>query len=628
MTHSSRIGRRPATTGRLAVETLEPRFCPAAVGLVEWDGAAVPARSDAWIVRADRPLAAVVAAEGWRAESLGSGIELVTAPGASPAAMRAWAALTAGVAGIEPDFAIAPRAVPNDPSFGTQWGLRNTGQSGGVRGGDIAATAAWDVTTGSRGVVVAVIDSGFDYTHPDLAANVWRNPGEVPGDGLDNDGNGFVDDVHGWDFANNDADPMDDDGHGTHVAGTIGAVGDNGIGVAGVAWQVSIMGLKFLDAEGSGYASDAIAAIAYATRMRREFGVNVVATNNSWGGGERSLALRDAIAAGGEAGILFVTASGNDGVNGDRRDNYPANEDLDAVISVTATGRSNRLAGFATYGPVHVDLAAPGVAIRSTVPGGGYATYSGTSMAAPHVTGTIALLAAANPTASASAIRRAILSTTKPLPALAGKTVTGGMLDAAAAVRAIQGTTPEPPTEPVVRPPRDAGDAVAKAYAIARRESGTVRLAGRIGDGVHGRRDVDLYRVKLAVGQSFTIDVDARSLAVPSALDSELRLFNSAGRQVAGSGDADGSPDSRLSFTATAAGTYYVGVSGAGNAAYAARRAGSGGPGSTGDYELELRFGAAGSPAVTAFHALGFLDEAGSGVRPTGRRQPRGVITA
>ena len=622
MTRFLRTVRRPAAGHGLAVESLERRSCPAAFGLVEWEGAAVPARSDAWIVRSERPLAAVAQA-GWRTERLGTGVQLVVAPGVSPAAMRAWAAGIDGVAGIEPDFAIRPTAVPDDPSFTDQWGLRNTGQSGGSRGGDIAAVAAWDVTTGSRSVVVAVIDSGFDYTHPDLAANVWRNPGEVPGDGLDNDGNGFVDDVHGWDFANDDADPMDDDGHGTHVAGTIGAVGDNGVGVTGVSWQVSIMGLKFLDAEGSGSISDAIAAISYATRMRREFGVNVVATNNSWGGADRSLALRAAIAEGGAAGILFVTAAGNDGVNGDRRANYPANEDLDAVIAVTATNRSNRLPAFATYGPVHVDLAAPGVAIRSTIPGGGYATFSGTSMAAPHVTGTIALLAAANPAASATAIRGALLSTTRPLAALAGKTVTGGLLDAAAAVRAIRGDVPQPPPPPVVRPARDVGDTIAKAYAIPRQESGAIRLAARVGDGSLGLRDVDLYRIKLAAGQSITIDVDARSLVGSSTLDSVLRLFNAAGRQLTSNDDAAGSPDSLLTFTAPTVGTYYVGVSGTGNETYAAKRAGAGRAGSTGGYEITFSFGRAGGLAAMGIHALGFPDEAGTGVQPTGRRPKR-----
>ena len=294
-----------------------------------------------------------------------------------------------------------------------------------------------------------------------------------------------------------------------------------------------------------------------------------------------------------------------------------------SVIAVTATNRSNRLPAFATYGPVHVDLAAPGAAIRSTVPGGGYATFSGTSMAAPHVTGTIALLATATPAASATAIRGAILSTTRPLAALAGKTVTGGLLDAAAAVRAIRGDVPPPPPPPVVRPARDVGDTSAKAYAIPRQESGAIRLAARVGDGSLGLRDVDLYRIKLAAGQSITIDVDARSLVASSTLDSVLRLFNAAGRQLTSNDDAAGSPDSLLTFTAPTVGTYYVGVSGAGNETYAAKRAGAGRAGSTGGYEITFSFGRAGGLAAMGIHALGFPDEAGTGVQPTGRRPKR-----
>jgi subtilisin family serine protease len=202
-----------------------------------------------------------------------------------------WAARTAGVRYVEPDFVITPTLSSNDPSLGQLWGLHNIGQSGGVVDADIDAPEAWNTTTGSRNVVVAVIDTGMDYKHPDLAPNTWRNPGEVAGDGIDNDGNGFIDDIHGWDFANNDSSPMDDNGHGTHVSGTIGAVGNNGSGVVGVNWQVSIMPLKFLTGSGSGSTSAAVAAINYATRMRRDFGINVVATNNSWGGGGLSPAF-------------------------------------------------------------------------------------------------------------------------------------------------------------------------------------------------------------------------------------------------------------------------------------------------------------------------------------------------
>jgi subtilisin family serine protease len=349
---------------------------------------------------------------------------------------------------VEPDFVIAPAAIPNDPSFGSLWGLHNSGQSGGVVDADIDAPEAWDTTTGSRSVVIAVIDTGVDYTHRDLAANAWRNPGEIAGDGLDNDGNGFADDVFGWDFANRDANPMDDNGHGTHVAGTIGAVGGNGTGVVGVNWQVSIMALKFLSGTGSGSTSGAIGAINYATRMRRDFGVNVVATNNPWGGGGFSASLRDAIEAGGRAGILFVAAAGNNASNNDATANYPSNYSTlqgtttttaassEGVIAVAALDSSGNLASYSNYGSGSVDIGAPGSAISSTLPGGTYGAYSGTSMATPHVTGTVALYAAAYPGSSANTIRSAILSTARPTASLSGKTATGGRLDAAAALNA------------------------------------------------------------------------------------------------------------------------------------------------------------------------------------------------
>ena len=539
----------------------------------------------------ERPLAAADLAGGlgWRTTPLGDGCELLVAPGVSAEGMRAWAGRTQTIVSIEPDRALSTLAIPNDASFGTLWGLNNSGRSPGVGNSDINAPEAWETTTGSRSVVVAVIDSGVDYTHPDLAANVWTNPREVAGDGIDNDANGFVDDVRGWDFANADADPMDDDGHGTHVSGTIGAVGNNAIGVTGVNWRVSIMGLKFLDAEGNGYTSDAVAAVKYATRMRRDFGANVVAINASWGGETRSTALANAIAAAGRAGILFVTAAGNESSNNDRTPSYPANLSDDSVIAVAATNHSNRLAAFSNYGSTTVDLAAPGVGILSTVPGGGYASFSGTSMATPYVTGTVALMAAANPRATAAEIRSALLSTVTPVAALSGKVATGGLLDAAAAVRAI--TQPAPtPERAITTLRRDAGDTLPRAQSVVA-TTGSVTLASRIDDGPRGRRDVDLFRVSLAAGQRLTIDVAARSLATPSTLDSYLRLFDSKGRQLAANDDTSGTPDSSLSFMAPKAGVYYVGVSGSGNVAYKPSRAGSGRTGSTGAYQIEFTFG-------------------------------------
>jgi serine protease len=436
--HAAAPGRSRATT--CFVELLEARLPlsantgDAVVRQLEWSGQTVAAGADAWIMRASStpPVAGWGLAPQWQASSLGDGFYSLSAPGASAQDVLGWAAQTAGVRYVEPDFVITPTLSSNDPSLGQLWGLHNIGQSGGVVDADIDAPEAWNTTTGSRNVVVAVIDTGVDYKHPDLAANMWRNTGEVAGDGIDNDGNGFIDDIHGWDFANNDSSPMDDNGHGTHVSGTIGAVGNNGSGVVGVNWQVSIMPLKFLTGSGSGSTSAAVAAINYATRMRRDFGINVVATNNSWGGGGLSTALRDAIDAGAGAGILFVAAAGNEANNNDATPSYPGSYTSTAVISVAAIDRSNRLASFSNYGATSVDIGAPGAGILSTTPNGLYSTYSGTSMAAPHVTGVVALLAAANPQASATQIRTAILSSTTPVAALTGKVATGGLLNAAA----------------------------------------------------------------------------------------------------------------------------------------------------------------------------------------------------
>ena len=585
-------------------EPLEGRLClsadtSSASTPLDWQGHRVDVRRDAWIVRA---VAQATESDlridtAWRATSLGEGFFSLSAPGAGVQDVLGWAARTPVVAYVEPDFAIAPRLVSNDPSFTQLWGLNNTGQSGGVADADIDAPEAWNVTTGSRSVVVAVIDTGIDYTHGDLAANAWRNPREIAGDRIDNDGNGFIDDVYGWDFANGDANPMDDNGHGTHVSGTIGAVGNNGTGVVGVNWQVSIMGLKFLDASGSGSTSAAIAAVNYATRMRRDFGINVVATNNSWGGGGSSTALRDAIDAGGRAGILFVAAAGNEATNNDFTPSYPANEPSDFVISVAATDRSNRLASFSNYGATSVDLAAPGVSIYSTVPGNAYASYSGTSMATPHVTGAVALLAAGRPGSTPAEIRSALLGTTTPVAALAGKTVTGGLLNVDAAVRRLTSTTPppEPPPAPPPSPsgPYESNDSIAAATAVTL-SSTTASFTALVGDGAAGAADVDLFAIRIAAGTTLTVDINARSLGTPSTLDSYVRIFDASGRQVAANDDSGGSLDSFLAFAPATTGTYYVGVSSYGNAAYDPRTAGSGSAGqTTGTYAVVFTVAAA-----------------------------------
>ncbi|MEL7313960.1 MAG: S8 family serine peptidase, partial [Cyanobacteria bacterium J06559_3] len=326
---------------------------------------------------------------------------------------------------IEPNYTLTAGAVlPNDPSYDELWGLNNAGRADGTDDADIDAPEAGDIRTGSPDVVIGVIDTGVDYTHPDLVNNMWTNSGEIPDNGIDDDNNGFVDDVHGYDFVNNDGDPFDDHDHGTHVAGTIAAEGNNGIGVTGVTWSAQIMALKFLDAFGFGTTFDAIQAIEYAILM----GADV--TNNSWGGGAFSQPLQDAIAAAGEAGQVFVAAAGNFSSNTDTAPSYPAAYDLDNIISVAATDDDDQLASFSNFGATSVDLGAPGVDILSTTPGNNYGFLSGTSMASPHVTGVVSLLLAENPDLTPPEIKTRLIETVDPLPSLAGNTVSGGRLNA------------------------------------------------------------------------------------------------------------------------------------------------------------------------------------------------------
>ena len=338
---------------------------------------------------------------------------------------------TPGFRYIEPNFVVSINATPNDPDYSLLRGLHQTNDA------DIDAPEAWDLTTGSGQVVVGVIDSGVDYTHPDLANNIWVNPVECPAgygtcieDGVDDDGNGFVDDFYGWDFENDDNDPSDDHSHGTHVAGTVAAVGNNGIGVVGVNWNAQIMALRFIGASGSGSTADAVDAINYATMMKKDHGVNIRVTNNSWGGGSPSQALEDAIAASGAEDMLFVAAAGNDTLDNDATPHYPSSYTLDNIIAVAATDTSDGLASFSNTGAVSVDLGAPGSNTYSTVPGGVYGYKSGTSMASPHVAGVAALAWDADPGASYTDVRNAILSNVDPLAALNGETVTGGRLNA------------------------------------------------------------------------------------------------------------------------------------------------------------------------------------------------------
>jgi len=337
---------------------------------------------------------------------------------------------------LEPDFIVGIDATfSNDPSFSSTWGLHNTGQSGGTVDADIDAPEAWDIHTGSGNVVVGVVDTGVDYNHPDLAANMWVNPGEIAGNGIDDDNNGYIDDIHGWDFVNEDNDPFDDRGHGTHVAGTIAAVGNNNVGVVGVNWNAKIMALKFLGANGKGGTADAIDAINYAAMMKRDYGVNVVVTNHSWGGGGFSSFLRDAMAASATQNILFVAAAGNDASDTDIVPHYPSSYDLDSVISVAATNRNDDRASFSNFGNVTVDLGAPGQTILSTTPNNTYSNYNGTSMATPHVAGVAALLFDKFPGATYQEVRAAILGGVDPIASMQDITVTGGRLNALGALQ-------------------------------------------------------------------------------------------------------------------------------------------------------------------------------------------------
>ena len=329
----------------------------------------------------------------------------------------------AGVVYAQPDYRLHIDAqFPNDPRFGELWGLHNTGQSGGKVDADIDAPEGWEWGTGSDEVVVAVIDTGVDYRHPDLAGNMWVNAAEQGGQaGVDDDGNGYVDDIYGYDFDHNDGDPMDDHYHGTHCAGTVGAAGNNGEGITGVCWGVRIMAVKFLDSSGNGSTSDAIASVQYATRM----GARV--TSNSWGGGSYNQGLKDAIDAAGAAGILFVAAAGNNSTNNDAAPHYPSNYTSANLIAVLATDRNDVRASFSNYGRTSVDLGAPGVSILSCKPGGSYQTLSGTSMATPHVAGACALLWSVDAGLSAGEVKDILLRTVDPT--LAGVCVSGGRMN-------------------------------------------------------------------------------------------------------------------------------------------------------------------------------------------------------
>jgi alpha-tubulin suppressor-like RCC1 family protein/subtilisin family serine protease len=325
----------------------------------------------------------------------------------------------------EPNLVRRRAVAPNDARYSEMWNLKNTGQGGGSAGRDIKAEQAWDITTGSRSIVVGVVDEGIDINHPDLKDNIWTNPAEVAGNSIDDDGNGLIDDINGWDFVHDDNSVFDGNGtfpadetdaHGTHVAGTIGAVGNNSIGVAGLNWQVSLISLKFLGPGGEGTTVDLLQALSYAKAMRDLWvssggakGANIQILNNSYTGARSSQAERDAVRALGDSGILFVAAAGNESRGNERDPVFPANYNEPNVISVSSTNRFDSLSFFSNYGATTVHMAAPGQEILSTTPNGTYEFSSGTSMASPHVAGAAALLRAANPSLSLSRLRASLL---------------------------------------------------------------------------------------------------------------------------------------------------------------------------------------------------------------------------
>lgn len=326
-------------------------------------------------------------------------------------------------------------SAPVDPMYGKLWGLKNTGSNEPDRNGgmsttqgkataDVDAEKAWTLTKGSRKVVVAVIDTGIDYTHPDLKNNLWVNEGEIPGNNIDDDGNGYVDDIHGWNAEKDNGNPMDGNAHGTHCAGTIGAEHNNGVGVAGVMSEVKLMAVKFLTDSGSGNLADAVEAIDYATKM------NVDIMSNSWGGGGFSQALADSIKAAQDKGIVFVAAAGNDGANNDSRASYPANYQFDNVISVASHTAQDTLSSFSNFGRRTVHVAAPGSNILSTVPKGEYKVFSGTSMATPHVSGVIGLLLSETGRLPVLEVRERLMATTVPVASYRRTTQAGGRVSA------------------------------------------------------------------------------------------------------------------------------------------------------------------------------------------------------
>ncbi|MGI8672576.1 MAG: S8 family serine peptidase, partial [Luteitalea sp.] len=382
------------------------------------------------------------------------------------------------VLGVQPNYVRHSVAAPpsNDPYWlnDALWALQRIGAQG-----------AWaDFTTGSDALVIANIDSGVNYLHPDLAANMWVHPSEIAGNRVDDDGNGYVDDVHGIDTVNRDSDPMDDQGHGTHTAGTAAASGNNGVGVTGVSWRSKILACKFLGADGSGTDAGAIECLNYITALKQR-GVNIRISSNSWGGARGSGpfpgALQNAIDVAGSVGILNVFAAGNAGVDIDTTPFDPASFSSESIVSVAASGGDDSRASFSNYGPQSVDLAAPGVSILSTATSGGYAYASGTSVAAPHVAGAVALMLSRDAAMSIAQVKAALLDHTERLSQWTGLTATGGRLNVYRSL--LLGSGNVPPAVSITTPVNGATFTAPATLQVS--------VSASDADGVVGR--VDLY---------------------------------------------------------------------------------------------------------------------------------------
>ena len=383
--------------------------------------------------------------------SQGTGLEIIALGlGHDPAQSIAAAQASGLFEFVEPDFPLKLTRFPNDQGLrtGQAWGLENTGQRQGLADADIDAPEAWDIRTSAENVIVAVIDSGIRYTHEDLVGNLWHNPEEIPNNGQDDDLNGLIDDEFGFNAVRHNGDPWDDDGHGTSVSGVIGAEGNNRLGISGVAWDVQIMALKFLEQDGRGLTSDAISCIDYALAH----GADVI--NASWGGNGRSRSLERAIRRALAQDVLFVTAAGNDGADIDDAPDYPASYTLSNIITVGSTTRFDRASSASNFGQRSVDLFAPGSQIYtcSAASDHSYGFASGTSLAAPFVTGALALMIASDPNMSGFELTEHLLSSVDSLPTLRGLAQSGGRLNLDSALRlANPDAAPTKPSRPALQ---------------------------------------------------------------------------------------------------------------------------------------------------------------------------------